>query len=84
MDITVASLKRKDAGDSFWQNLIGSLKATTANLFLEPIAVEPAGNKAMLDFGFALASEAPTFTFPRARNLKPGGMGAAHEAIASN
>jgi hypothetical protein len=84
MDITVASVKRKDAGDNFWQNLMGGLKATTANLFLKPIAVEPAGNEAMLNFGLALASEAPAFTFPRARNLKAGGIGSAHEAIASN
>ena len=74
MDITVAAVKRKDAGDNFWQNLMGGLKATTANLFLKPIAVEPAGNEAMLNFGFALASEAPAFTFPRARNLKAGGI----------
>jgi len=84
MDITVASVKRKDAGDNFWQNLMGGLKATTANLLLKPIAVEPAGNEAMLNFGLALASEAPAFTFPRARNLKAGGIGSAHEAIASN
>jgi hypothetical protein len=56
MDITVASVKRKDAGDNFWQNLMGGLKATTANLFLKPIAVEPAGNEAMLNFGLALVS----------------------------
>jgi hypothetical protein len=84
MDITVASVKRKDAGNSFWQNLVGGLKATTANMFLKPIAVEPAGNEAMLNFGFALASEAPAFTFPRARNLKADGIGSVHEAIASN
>jgi hypothetical protein len=74
MDITVASVKRKDAGDNLWQNLIGGLKGTTVNLFLKPIAVEPAGNEAMLNFGLALASEAPAFTFPRARNLKAGGI----------
>jgi len=74
MDITVASVKRRDAGDNFWQNLMGGLKATTANLLLKPIAVEPAGNEAMLDFGLALASEAPAFTFPHARNLKAGGI----------
>ncbi len=74
MDITVASVKRKDAGDSFLQNLLGDLKGTTANLFLKPIAVEPAGNEAMLNFGLALASEAPVFTFPRVRNLKTGGI----------
>lgn len=84
MDITVASVKRKDAGSNLWQNLAGGLKATTANVFLKPIAVEPAGNEAMLNFGLALASEAPAFTFPRARNLKAGGIASAHEAIASN
>jgi len=84
MDITVASVKRKDAGDNFWQNLMGGLKATTANLFLKPIAVEPAGNEAMLNFGLALASEAPAFTFPPARNLKAGAIVFAYETIASN
>jgi hypothetical protein len=84
MDITVASVKRKDAGNSFWQNLMGGLKATTANLFLKPITVDPDGNEAMLNFGLALASEAPAFTFPRARNLKAGGIESVHEAIASN
>jgi len=84
MEITVASVKRKDAGDNFRQNLMGGLKATTANLFLKPIAVEPAGNEAMLNFGLALASEAPAFTFPHARNLKAGGLGSAHEAIVSH
>jgi len=74
MDITVASVKRKDASDNFWQKLIGGLKGTTVNLFLKPIAVEPAGNEAMLNFGFALESEATAFTFPRAKNLKAGGI----------
>ena len=72
MDITVASVKRKDAGDTFWQNLVGGLNGTTVNLFIKPIAVEPAGNEAMLNFGLALASEATAFTFPRAKNLKAG------------
>jgi hypothetical protein len=84
MDITVASVKPKGASDTFWQNLMGGLKATAANLVLKQIAVEPAGNQAMLDFGLALASEAPAFTFPRARNLKTAGIGSARQAIASN
>jgi hypothetical protein len=73
MDITVASVKRKDAGDNFLQNLMGGLKGTTVNLFMPPIAVERAGCEAMLNFGRALALEAPAFTFPRAKNLKAGG-----------
>ena len=70
MDITVAAVKRKNAGDNLWQSVMGGLKATTANLLLKPIAVEPDGNEAMLDFGFALASEAPSFSFPLASNLQ--------------
>ncbi len=74
MGITVASVKRKDAGNNFLQNLIGGLKGTAANLFIQPIAVAPAGNEAMLNFGLALALKAPAFTFPRAKNLKAGGQ----------
>jgi hypothetical protein len=73
MAITVASVKRKDAGSSFFQNLIGGLKGTAVNLFIQPITVERAGNEAMLNFGLALELEAPAFTFPRAKNLKAGG-----------
>ena len=73
MDITVASVKRKDAGSNFMQNLIGGLKGTAVNLFIQPVTVERAGNEAMLNFGLALAMEAPAFTFPRAKNLKAGG-----------
>ncbi len=83
MDITVASVKRKGASDNFWQNLMGSLKATTANLLLKPIAVEPAGNEAMLNFGLALASNARSFTFPRARNLQVGSGASGQEGMAS-
>jgi len=84
MDITVASVKRKDAGSNLWQNVVGGLKGATANLFLKPIPVDPTGNEAMLSFGLALASEAPAFTFPRARNLKVGGIGSAQEATMAN
>jgi hypothetical protein len=73
MGITVASVKRKDASNNFVRNLIGGLKGTTVNLFIQPITVERAGNEAMLNFGLALASEAPAFTFPHAKNLKVGG-----------
>jgi hypothetical protein len=73
MGITVASVKRKDASNNFLQNLMGGLKGRTVNLFIQPISVEPAGNEAMLNFGLALALEAPAFTFPRAKNLKAGG-----------
>jgi hypothetical protein len=70
MDITVAAVKRKGAGNNFVQNIMGGIKATAANMVLKPIAVEPTGNEAMLKFGSALASKAPSFTFPNASNLK--------------
>ena len=73
MDITVAAVKRKGAGNNVLQNLMGGLKGTTVNLFIQPITVERAGNEAMLNFGLALALEEPAFTFPRAKNLKAGG-----------
>jgi len=66
----VAAVKRKGAGDNIWQNVMGGLKANAANMVLKPIAVEPTGNEAMLNFGSALASKAPSFTFPNAGNLK--------------
>jgi hypothetical protein len=70
MDISVASIRRKDAGDGTWESLKSKVKATAANLIMDPVDVDPAGHEAMFGFGLALASDAPAFTFPRARNLK--------------
>jgi hypothetical protein len=70
MEVTIASIKHKDAGGGFWASLKGRLAGTAVNLFLDPFTVEAAGHEAMLDFGQALVSGAPTFTFPRARNLQ--------------
>jgi hypothetical protein len=69
MEVTVASVKNKAAGDGLWQNLRGSVKGLAVNLLIDPLTVEAIGHRAMLDFGAALASGAPTFTFPRATNL---------------
>jgi hypothetical protein len=70
MEVTVASVKNKAAGDGLWQNFKGSIKGLAVNLLIEPLTVEAVGHQAMLDFGGALASGATTFTFPRATNLK--------------
>jgi hypothetical protein len=69
MEVTVASVKNKAAGDGLWQNLKGSVKGLAANLLIDPLKVEAIGHRAMLDFGGALISRAATFTFPRATNL---------------
>ena len=69
MELSLASVRPKDAPDSLWQNFVGRVKGGAANLFIKPIVIRPAGNKAMLDFGQALLSQAPVFTFPPAANL---------------
>ena len=70
MEVTLASVKRKNAGDNLWQNFVGGLKGMAANLFLPPIVVAADGHQAMMDFGLALAAEKPAFTFPFAARLK--------------
>lgn len=71
MDVTVASVKNKGAGDGLWQSFKGSIKGLAANMLIDPLTIEAIGHRAMLDFGGALTSGAATFTFPRATNLKP-------------
>jgi hypothetical protein len=73
MEVTLASLKRKDAGDGLWQNFVGDLKGAAVNLFLPPLTIEAGGQQAMLDFGRALAEKKPAFTFPLATRLKTVG-----------
>jgi len=72
MEVTLASVKRKDAGNGLWRNFVGGLKGVAANLFLPPLTVAADGHQAMLDFGLALAMEQTTFTFPFATRLKDG------------
>lgn len=70
MEVTLASVKSKAAGDGFWQNLVGGLKGMAANLFLPPLRVTADGHEAMMNFGLALALEKPAFTFPLAERLQ--------------
>lgn len=70
MEVTLASIKRKNAGSSLWQNFLGDLKGMTANMFLPPLKIESEGQQTMLRFGQALAAEKPAFTFPFATRLK--------------
>ena len=70
MEVTLASIKNKNAANSGWANFIGSIKGVAASFFLPPQTVQAEGQQAMLDFGRALAEEKPEFTFPRASRLK--------------
>ncbi len=74
MDVTLDSVKRKDAGNTAWANFWGGFKGLTANMFLPPIRVPPEGDEVMMNFGQALANRAPSFTFPFATRLKDGAM----------
>jgi hypothetical protein len=70
MEITLDSVKPKDAGDGLWQNLVGSVRGMVANLLIPPLTVPADGHQAMMNFGLALAMEKDTFTFPFATRLK--------------
>jgi hypothetical protein len=70
MEVTVGSVKKKGAGKNLWQGITGGIKGLAANLLIDPLTVEATGHRAMLDFGQALVAGAPTFTFPRAKNLR--------------
>jgi len=70
MEISLASVKAGDAGDSLWQNFVGRVKGVVANLLIPPLTVPADGHQAMMNFGLALAMEDATFTFPFATRLK--------------
>jgi hypothetical protein len=70
MEVTLSSVKRRDAGNSLWRNFVGDLEGAAANLFLPPLTIAPEGQSSMLNFGAALAAKTPTFTFPFAARLK--------------
>ena len=69
MEVTIASVKAKGAADSFWQNFKGGLKGSLANMFIPPLTVTSLGHETMLEFGAALASQSPVFSFPLATNI---------------
>jgi len=66
MDIQLASLGDASSNEGFYSRLKGKI----ANLFIQPVRINPQGNKAMLDFGYALYQKQASFTFPKAENLK--------------
>lgn len=75
MEVTVASVRKKGAGKNLWQSIKGGITGAAVNLFIDPLTVEATGHQAMLDFGQALVSGSPTFTFPHAKNLKNAAVG---------
>jgi nucleoside 2-deoxyribosyltransferase len=49
---------------------MGSVKAVIANLLINPPQITKLGNDTMLNFGYAMQKQKPTFTFPKAKNLR--------------
>lgn len=72
MEVSLASVKSADAGNGIWQNFIGGIKGAAANLLLPPLNITTNGQQTMMDFGVALATQKPTFTFPFADRLTDG------------
>ena len=70
MEISLASVKPGDADNSFWQNCMGKIRGVVANLLVSPLSVPADGHRTMMNFGLALATEQPSFTFPLATRLK--------------
>ena len=61
MGMKLASINKTEESDSYW----GSIKGAIANLFISPTEVDKLGNQTMLDFGYALLKQKPTFTVSR-------------------
>lgn len=66
MGIKVASISGKAESEGF----VSGLKGFIANMFIKPPKVTKLGNTTMLGFGEALLQKRPSFTFPKAKNIK--------------
>jgi hypothetical protein len=49
---------------------LGRIKGLIANFFINPVKVSKLGNDTMLNFGLALLDKQPSFTFPKANNIR--------------
>ncbi|MGB7581747.1 MAG: hypothetical protein WBL85_04785 [Sedimentisphaerales bacterium] len=66
MDIEVVSVNKASRPNSY----IGRVKGFIVNFFIDPIRISKLGNDTMLNFGYALLNKQPSFTFPKAANIK--------------
>lgn len=70
MGVRINSVKRRQAGDNFYQNLKGRFVGMVANVLVESISIRKLGNDTLLNFGQAVLERKPSFTFPVAENLR--------------
>ena len=68
MEITVASISSKNAGNGLISNFVGKVTGAVANLFIPPVTIKDEGNNALLDFAQAIVEGRQQFTFPAARS----------------
>ena len=66
MDIEVVSVNKASKPNSY----VGRVKGFIVNFFIEPVKISKLGNDNMLNFGYALLNKQPSFTFPKAANIK--------------
>ena len=67
MEVTVVSVNRATKPNGY----LGRVKGFIVNFFIDPVRISKLGNDTMLDFGYALLKKKPSFTFPKATNIKP-------------
>jgi hypothetical protein len=58
------------AGEKQEEGFFAAVKAMLANWFLPPLPIATVGNETMMNFGMALDTTQPAFTFPYAQNLR--------------
>jgi hypothetical protein len=58
------------AGENQKEGFMAAVKAMLANWFLPPLPISIVGNETMMNFGLALDSTQPAFTFPYAQKLR--------------
>jgi hypothetical protein len=58
------------AGEKQKEGFFAAVKAMLANWFLPPLPIATVGNETMMNFGMALDTTQPAFTFPYAQNLR--------------
>jgi hypothetical protein len=65
LELKISAVGKDEESLGTWEHV----KGFVGNFFIEPIEIDRLGNDTMLDFGLALYTKEPKFTFPKARNL---------------
>jgi hypothetical protein len=73
MGIKVASI----TGATKSEGLLSNIRGSISNLFITPPIVTKLGNDTMLSFGYTLLKKEPSFTFPKATNIRKDGTAVA-------